>query len=1124
MKTRLSIYTLSLLLLLQCTDLSNQVETTSEDGSLELNFKNPPESARPRTWMHVMSGNMSKEGLTKDIEAMHEAGIGGLILFNITHFIPKGKVKFNSPEHIEMTAHAAAECERLGMSFGIHNCDGWRNSGGPWVTPEHSMKQVVHSEITIDGGTIEVQLPQPAARKDFYEDVAVIAYPALDSEVDDASIKPILTSSDPNCKLDLVNDGKADLITKLTGSVEKRAWIQFDYGQPKTIRSVYIDLNKRIADKGRTWLQTSNDGISFETARELKILRLGKMENGFDDVFEPITARYFRVETEVDFDLMEMNLSNTQRLENMLARTSLFQREDAQIKALKQPNASMIIKKEDLLDLSKDLNASGKLTTQLPAGKWTIMRFGYTSTGATNGPASKEGTGLEADKMSKESFKIFYEGYVRNVINATKKVAPNALQYIEIDSYEVGGQNWTKGFEQYFKEKYGYDLLTFLPLYAGRFIESAEASDDVLWDIRNLNSDLIAENYFGYFNELCHEDGLISYAEPYSFNGPFNEIDAGSKVDVPMGEFWMHQRYQTETAVSSARMYGKPIISAEAFSAQPNVNWKSHPGYMKLSGDIAWTLGINEFMFHRYAHQANTHVKPGMTMSQWGSHIDRTQTWWDNAGKAWFKYLARGQYLLRQGIPVSDLLVFVGDGSPNSVVKRSSFKPAIPNKLNFDCVNVDALLNRISVEDQQMVLPEGLSYRALLLHNSKKISLPVLRKINALAEKGIVIIGKKPNEIGGYNVSESDRVEFTEMVNTIWSKASTYSDNNWETIYQENNFPIDLDIAGGDQINYIHRTSDTEDIYFFYNPDSTAQTYLATFNITGKIPELWDPMTGEITKIAAFEQVDEQTKVAIPLTGLASTFVVFRQSSRSVKSIEPASVLANPGIRLTLSQDNLPELTIAKNGTYDLSFTDGTAIKQSVENLPPPIDLIDSWELTFPDLKSTQKTIAFPKLIDWAKHENEEIKYYSGTANYGTTFQVEKGTLAEDRKFTLDLGQVAIAARVTLNGQDLGVAWMSPHTVDISSALKEGENQLKIEVTNQWTNRLIGDENYPNEAGFHREMENMPEWYTNNEPAPLQERSTFTAFPFYNKGDDLLPAGLLGPVKIEISAIKIIPK
>jgi hypothetical protein len=1089
----------------------------AQESLLIQKFKNPSAEYKPRTWYHVMSGNMSKEGVTKDLEAMHDVGIGGLILFNITHFIPKGNVKFNSPEHIDMIAHAAAECERLGMSFGIHNCDGWRNSGGPWITPEHSMKQVVFSEIVVEGGEIDVQLRMPASRSDFYKDIAVVAYPALKSEIDDALIKPKITASDPECNVDLVNDGKADVITKLKGSVPKRAWIQFDYGKPKTIRSVYIDINKRIADKGKTWLQTSNDGKTFETIRELKMLRLGKMENGFDDVFEPISARYFRVQTEVEMDLMEMDLSNISRFENMLARTSLFQREDAQLQPIKEPNNSMIIDKDAVIDLSAGLKNNGKFTAKLSPGKWTIMRFGYTSTGAKNGPASSEGTGFEVDKMSKESFKIFYEGYVRNVIDAAKKVAPNALQYIEIDSYEVGGQNWTKGYEKQFKEIYDYNLVKFLPIYAGRYIESAELTDNVLWDIRNLNSDLITENYFGYFNELCHQDTLISYAEPYSFNGPFNELDAGSKVDVPMGEFWMHQRYQTETAVSSARTYGKPLISAEAFSAQPEINWKSHPGFMKLTGDKAWTLGINEFMFHRFAHQANTHIKPGMTMSQWGSHIDRTQTWWYNAGKAWFKYLARGQYLLRQGNPVSDLLVFVGNGSPNSVVRRTDFKPGIPNKINFDCINADALINRISSDYGQLILPEGTKYNALVLFNTENINLPTLKKIQELSEQGIVVIGQKPKEIGGYNITDSEKEEFKTLVESIWEKEKTYTHYNWEDIFNENNIVTDLKIGTREDINYIHRQTANEDIYFFYNPDSVSQTFDCRFNVEGKIPELWNQNTGETKKLVNFSEEGGFTTIPISLSAEGSVFIVFRESSKKLDAIKHFASNAILKPEFNLNSQNQVEMTAYENGTYSVDFESGATNSIQIDDLQNPIIIDKPWKVKFQKQYGFDSTLQFKQLIDWKDHESEEVKYYSGTATYSTQFKVEKEYLGGNKRLIMNLGEVSVAAKVFVNGKELGVVWKSPFVIDITEAVREGKNDLKIEITNTWTNRLIGDERYPNETGYDVTMDKMPDWYINNDEPNLGKRKAFCAFPFYKESDELHSSGLLGPVRISVS-------
>ncbi len=1101
-------------LLITLTSYAQQISPTE----LAESFKNPPPSAKPRTWMHAMSGNMSKEGLTKDLEAMADVGIGGIILFNVSHFIPKGNVKFNSPEHIEMIAHAAAECERLGLSFGIHNCDGWTSSGGPWVTPEHSMKQVVYSETIVKGGKVKTKLETPTRRGDYYTDIAVLAYPALDSEIIDSKVKPKLLSSNADFDLVVISDKKIDKRTELKVE-DKNAWVQFDYGQPFTLRSIYANFEKAIAARGKVFLKTSNDGVNFKTEQELNLLRMGKREHGIDMNFDGITARYFRIESEISLDLSEINLSSTYRFDNMLARTSLYKVENNRMPEIDASKKSMIVNKENIINLSASMDADGNLIADLPKGNWTVMRFGYTIMGAVNSPASSEGTGWEVDKMSRESFKTFYDGYVTNVIKASKPVAPNALQYIEIDSYEVGGQNWTKDYPKYFKEQLGYDILDYLPLYAGRYINDAETTERILWDVRNFNSKLMTDNYFDYFTELCHADGLISYVEPYSFNAGFNELDATRKVDIPMGEFWMHQRYQTETAVSGARIYGKNIVSAESFSAQSEINWKGHPGTLKLTGDKAWTYGINEFMFHRFAHQANTHVQPGMTMSQWGSHIDRTQTWWDNAGKAWFKYLARGQFLLRQGIPVSDLLVFVGDGSPNSIVTRSSIIPNLPNSINFDCINADALINRITVKDKKLTLPNGIQYHALYLTNVKEMQLSTLSKIADLANQGAIIIGDKPSEIGGFSASEADKTKFDSLVKSTWSKASTHLKVVWNDLYAQNNIPIDLKIEEGEDITYIHRKTGNKDIYFFFNPDSIERTYICTFNVDGKIPEIWNQMTGEIKKLGSFEHINGQTNVAITLPAEGSSFIVFSESSKGIKTIQPISAAKQTALHIALTANKQTRIEVSENGRYDLKRTNGKNEQLVVQDIPEPITINNSWEVTFPDIKSGSKTLTFPLLLDWTEHENEEIKYYSGTAYYATTFDMKEDFTANNRRFTLDLGTVNVAARIMLNGKDMGVLWMKPHTLDITNALVKGKNTLKIEVTNLWTNRLIGDENFANETGYNVRMDEMPEWYTDNKVPNLGERSSFCAYPFYQKGDPLLPSGLLGPVKIRISKI-----
>lgn len=1098
------------MVVLSCKQQKSNVE-------LENNFKNPPPEARPRTWMHSMSSNMSKEGFTKDLEAMADAGIGGIILFNVTTGKPKkGKVIFNSHEHIEMTAHAAKECERLGLTFGIHNCDGWTSSGGPWVTPEHSMKQLTFSQQIVKGGKVKVNLETPSSVANFYQDVAVIAYPSLVSELADENNQPSVKSSDKKLNISIINDGKIEEKTTLKVEKEGVEWVEFQYSKPFRANSIYLNFHTRVSREMRLVLKVSDDGINYTKAAELKPLRMGKIEHGVDMILDNIQAKYFRIEAPVSLDISEISLSAVKKFDNILARTSLFKLENHRIPSIEGAKKDAAIRKEDILNLSTFMDENGLLQTELPKGDWTIMRFGYTITGAVNGPASEEGRGWEVDKMSRESFKIFYEGYVRNVIDASKKVAPNALQYIEIDSYEVGGQNWTKDYQSFFKEELGYDIIEYLPLYAGRYIDNADTTERILWDVRNFNSKLMTDNYFDYFTELCHKDGLISYVEPYSFNAGFNELDATKKVDIPMGEFWMHQRYQAETAVSGARIYGKNIVSAESFSAQPNINWKGHPGTLKLTGDKAWTLGINEFFFHRFTHQSNTHVMPGLTMYQWGSHIDRTQTWWYNAGKAWFKYLARGQYILRQGIPVSNLLVFVGDGSPNSIVHRRNLK--IKKQTNFDCINADALINRISVKDKTLNLPNGIQYHGLHLTNTKEMRLSTLKKIAELAQESILIVGAKPKTIGGHNNSDIDKNEFDRLVDLVWSKPTTYEKADWDELFANNNVPVDLKISNGEEIEYIHRKTKTEDIYFFYNPTDKEKTFDCTFNVDGKIPELWNQMTGETTKLGAFKHKNGQTQVAISFPAEGSGFIVFRESSKGVKSVDPKNALNNKNLRFTLNTDNVIQVESNQTETLKLELSDGTKKSLDIEKLPDNVLLKNAWNVEFPDTKSGGRKVVFDSLMDWTHHANEEIKHYSGTANYETTFTIHEKMLVEGIKCRLDLGEVNIAARVFVNGKDIGMVWTKPYVIDISSAIQLGENTLKIEVTNQWTNRLIGDEHFPDATGYHDDKsKKMPDWFINNEPAPLKQRSTFTTFNFYTKDSELIPAGLVGPVKLIFS-------
>ena len=1104
----LSVFLL-LSLLFCCNSEKESPNNIERTNSLEAAFKNPPSSAKPRTWMHAMSGNMTKAGLTKDLESMAEVGIGGFLLFNITQGIPNGPIKYNSPEHHALIRHAAKEAERLGLSFGVHNCDGWSASGGPWITPEESMKMVVWSEQVVNGGEVKTQLKVPTVREGYYQDIAVIAYPSLPSEVDDATTPAVITASDPNLDLALIADGKVDNESEIKMSGDQEPWIQFSYKKPKTIRSAKLVFNDRHST---AMLQVSEDGKRFKDVRDLFKVRTGKGEWAINDHFEPLTSKYFRLKFNQSTDLKEVQLSATYFVNNLLGRTSIARTEHAQLDPIGKPEPAMVIDKFQIKDISSGMDKDGLLLTELPEGSWTILRFGYTSTGATNNPASKEGKGLEVDKLSRPAFKKHYDAFVKKVVENTREVAPNALQYAEIDSYEMGGQNWTQGFDSLFSAEKGYDIKNFLPLIAGRFVESPQVSEAVLWDFRGVITNLMTNNYYAYFTELCNKDGILSYIEPYGF-GPLNDLDIGGKADIPMGEFWMNRPItMVESAVSSAHIYGKPVISAESFTSNPEINWKGNPAMAKNSGDLAWTRGINEFMFHRFAHQANTHTEPGMTMNRWGFHFDRTQTWWENAGAAWFKYIARGSHMLRQGYPVADLLIFIGDGTPNSTFGRNDFEQPIPEKINYDNVNADVLINRINIKDKKLVLPERNAYKVLVLKNSHTLTLPTIKRIHEIAKSGVPVYGEKPERLAGYGNSDKDRKTFKTLANELATLIKDQKD--WDEVLRENKLSADMDIQGRTDISYAHRKTPHEDIYFFFNPDSIPYTFNVTFRVNKKIPELWNPLDGSIKKMGQFTHSDSLISTNIRLNAGESVFVVFRESSEEIKAVASE----NKNVEILLNEKNQLEATIWHNDSYTIPLISGETWNFEVKDIPEPLKIEGSWQVQFQKGSGYGGNIQFDSLIDWKDHPLDSINYYSGTATYTKKINVLADFIGSDNKILLDLGQVNIVAEVKVNGENAGIVWMPPFQLDVSDYIKEGENTLEIAVTNLWSNRLIGDERFPANDDYSLESHNptglMPQWYVNNEPRPEGQRTTFTTAPFYKKDDPLMPSGLVGPVRL----------
>jgi hypothetical protein len=1076
---------------------------------LAAGFAAPPVDARPMTWMHWMNGNITQAGMTRDMEALADAGVGGVLIFSVSRGMPEGKVRFNSDEYRAIAAHSVKEADRLGLTIGFHNCDGWSSSGGPWVTVEDSMKRVVASEVIVEGGAVATTLPQPATVQNFYRDIALIAVPATTDERTMAGEVPILT--------------------------ESKGKVQLAYAKPYRAQSFIVEHRARGM---KVTLLSSADGVTFTKVASSASKRTGKSVWVCEQSFAPVTARFFRLDFEGGPPSRKVKLAADPRLPDWLGRAGMESVADREMPVPTAVLASAFTPVDQVRVITDKPGAGGRLTTTLPRGTWRILRIGYTTTGAINQPATAAGEGLECDKFSRAALDRHFAAYLGKIIAESGSLVGKTLRFSEIDSYEMGGQNWTEGLPELFKAAKGYDLTPFLPLLVGRCIGDPEIATAVLRDFRDCICTLMVENYYRRFTELCHQYGMRSYIEPYG-NGPLNELTVGGTADIPMGEFWLNGPSILKSAISAAHTYGKPVISAESFTSRNDPNWKAHPFLLKEAGDRAWASGINEFMFHRYAHQANTHVAPGMTMMNVGTHLDGTQTWWRNAGKAWMQYLQRGNFLLRQGVPVADVLVYAGEAMPQEVPKSID----LPAGYQFDVCDTEVLLHRLSVHDGRLVLPEGTSYRVLALRNAERLSVKTLKRLQELAEAGACIAGPRPTAPLGFLEWQTQRAAFTALAKTLWGdgkapvqrvgKGRIYGKLDWPVIFQDLALAPDLLVNPGkggkdaEAAPFTHRAIGNADVYFLLNQYEKKHATRASFRVADRVPEIWHADTGRIESLANYTQTKGRTEIELPLPLHESAFVVFREPAQGR---DPIAKVEKDGAALEVDRYRLLHqgtqdvaLLASANGSYRLTHASGRTSEVRITDVKPRLTITGAWQVSFAEKWGGPTAITFPKLTDWKDHADEGIRYYSGTAIYRKTVTIPADQLGGAPRLWLDLGQVAIAAVVVVNGREVGTLWKPPFTIEVTEALKAGDNALEIRVTNTWANRLIGDAKIPRTDGFSLKGK-MVDWYALNQPPPPSPRRTFTTYDFYEKDRRLQPSGLLGPVALVSEVRATVPR
>ena len=377
-----------------------------------------------------------------------------------------------------------------------------------------------------------------------------------------------------------------------------------------------------------------------------------------------------------------------------------------------------------------------------------MLRLGHTCTGATTRPAPEPGLGLECDKLDRVALNAHYRDFLGKLMADLGPLAGKSLTALHIDSWEMGPQNWTARFPREFRDRRGYDLWPYLPVMTGRVVDSLEISERFLWDLRQTVLELIAESHAGHLAELAHKSGLRLSIEPY-YGTPRDDMTYGSRADVPMGEFWRDTFttwFSCRDATSIAHIYGKTIVPAEAFTSGDGERWQADPASLKALGDRAFCEGINRLVIHRYAHQPWSDRWPGMTMGPYGIHFERIQTWWE-LSRAWITYLSRCQFLLQQGLSVADLCYLAPEASPQVFRPFGKSEESGMTELagyKLDGCTPEALLSRMSVRDGFLILPDGMSYRALVLPSVPSMTPRLLRKIQALVQEGATVIGARP--------------------------------------------------------------------------------------------------------------------------------------------------------------------------------------------------------------------------------------------------------------------------------------------------------------------------------------------------------------------------------------------
>ncbi len=1041
-------------------------QTKSPIQAIRNEFSNPSGIARTKLWWFHGETETTKEGITADLEAFKRAGVGGVVYYDQQHGKGENALLAFSKEWWTMFHFAAAEAKRLGLTFETHLSNGYV-SGGPWITEDLSMQRIEATDTLVNGGQrFNAKLPAPArkSKSGKVNEIAVLAFPVPEGDWQTSLNRQPKVSSNIeqlNAKaLFFPKDNK--LINVPAPKQGESVYINLQFNDSFTARSITYSMRAKgksttgmmnmpgppsdnfygygyVKQPDLGQLEVSEDGLNYTKVCDLKHMYESPSWNQRTISFAPVQGKHYRLNLHdwsgakdgQDLPLRNIVISaqaKTDQWEDKAAFNSEFIEKD------QTPDyaAKAVIDPKTIIDLTNKLT-NGQLNWEVPKGKWVIMRFVRVSIGVNTKHGRPNLMGLESDKLSAEATKLQYNSYFKVMYDSLKKVGI-PLTGLHMDSHEAGSQNWTIGFENKFKQLRGYNIQPYLPALLGYVVGSTEKTSGFLHDMRLTISDLVTSEYFNVLDSLCRKDGVMFTAQAVG-NGitiAADNFKAKGKVQKPQGEFWAYQThgsYDVKEASSAAHIYGKPIASAEAFT---DLKFSQSLADAKNVADYAFAFGSQEFVVCASAYQPWLDKIPGSTGGGRQYVLNRNNTFW-NYSRPFWDYQARCAALMRNGKSVADICIFLGENAPLKLL--SNRLPEIPEGYDFDVTTEDGLLNRMSVKDGQIILPDGVKYQIFVLEAKADISLEALRQIAKMVNAGIAVYGAKPSGSKSLADAPSSK-EYQTLVNQLWGpeqsgsktvgKGKVYWGITLAAALTKHRINPDVAFKSGniptDKLYFAHRKLADQEIYFFNNHSKNVYNSNIRLCKAATQAEYWDPTTGKQYLLPIIESGKDGLLLNLVLQPNESGFIVTS----------------------TLPAPTLP-----------------TKLKGTDEKITT---INGDWKVTFDPKWGGPGEVIFNKLTDWTQNEDKRIKFYSGTAVYRKTLQLDQTLPGE--QILLRFAQLGSIARVLVNGKEVATVWCSPWEADLTQFVKKGHNTLEIFVVNALTNRMIGDSALPQSERF----------------------------------------------------------